>query len=154
MFEPQNARQEFEAILRGKDLHERDLDLVNGCEALFDFYRDKRPGERVFEHHEDADMLLFQWGTYDWGTGEQFSLNLTRQIIVCEDGEDEDIWQLRLTFEFEADDVLRSLGSGDKWCHSLSELPEFREYVLRSAAFTTCAEHQVQRTVLDYEIAG
>jgi hypothetical protein len=152
MFNPQNARQEFEAILRGRGLHERDLNLVNGCEALFDFYRDQRPSGRVFEQHEDADMLLFQWGTFDWGTGEQFAFSLTRQIIVYEDAEDEDIWQLSLTFEFEADDELRSLGNGDKWCHSLSELPEFREYVRRST--TACAEHQVRRTVLEYGVAG
>ena len=106
MFKPQDARREFEAVLRSRDLHERDLDPVSGCEALFDFYRDKRPGGPVFEHHEDADMLLFQWGTYDWGTGEQFSLSLTRQIIRCENAEDEDFWQLSLTFEFEADDEL------------------------------------------------
>jgi len=59
------------------------------------------------------------WGTYDWGTGEQFAFNLTRQLIVCEDAEDEDIWQLSLTFEFEADNELRALGNGDNWCHSL-----------------------------------
>jgi hypothetical protein len=154
MFKPQNARQEFEEILRGRGQHERDLNLADGCEALFDFYRDKRPNGRVFEQHEDADMLLFQWGTYDWGTGERFAFNLTRQLIVCEDAEDEDIWQLSLTFEFEADNELRALGNGDKWCHSLLELPEFREYVRRSAAFTACTEHQVRRTVLGYGIAG
>ncbi|WP_334367562.1 hypothetical protein [Bradyrhizobium sp. AZCC 1578] len=93
-------------------------------------------------------------GTFDWGTGEQFTFSLTRQIIVYEDAEDDDIWQLSLTFEFEADDDLRSLDNGDKWCHSLSELPEFREYVRRSTAFTACAEHQVRRTVLEYGIAG
>jgi hypothetical protein len=154
MFKPQNAREEFEAILRGRGLHERDLNLANGCEALFDFYRDKRPSGPVFEQHEDADMLLFQWGTYDWGTGEQFTFNLTRQIIVCEDAEDEDIWQLSLTFEFVSDDGLRSLGNGDKWCHSLAKLPDFREYVQRSAAFKACARHRVRRTVLEYGIAG
>ena len=154
MLKPQNARQEFEEILRGRGLHERDLNPADGCEALFDFYRDKRPNGRVFEQHEDADMLLFQWGTYDWGTGEQFAFNLTRQLIVCEDAEDEDFWQLSLTFEFEADNELRALGNGDKWCHSLLELPEFREYVRRSAAFTACIEHQVRRTVLCYGIAG
>lgn len=69
MFNPQNARQEFEAILRGKDLHERDLNLVDGCEAFFDFYRDHRPSGRVFEQHEDADMLLFQWGDLRLGNG-------------------------------------------------------------------------------------
>ena len=62
------------------------------------------------------------------GTGEHFSLNLTRQLVVCEGAEDEDIWQLRLTFEFEPDNELRALSRGYKWCGSLSELPEFREF--------------------------
>jgi hypothetical protein len=107
----------------------------------------------VFEQQEEADMLLFQWGTYDWGTGEHFAFNLTRQLIVG-DGEDDDIWQLSLTFEFELDNELRALRGGNKWCGSLPELPEFREYVHRSAAFTTCGERQIRRTVLDYGIAG
>lgn len=154
MFEPQDARQEFERFLHGRGLDERDLELADGCEALFDFYRDTRPNGRVFEQHEDADMLLFQWGTYDWGTGEHFAFDLTRQLIVGEDAEDEDIWQLSVTFEFAADDDLRALGNGNKWCHSLSELPEFREYVRRSAAFAACTEHQVRRTVIDYGVAG
>jgi hypothetical protein len=154
MFEPHNARQEFEKILRGRALDGRELALADGCEAVFDFYRDKRPIGRVFEQDKGADMLLFQWGTYNWGAGEHFAFNLTRQLVVREDGEDEDIWQLSFTFEFEADNELRALGQGNKWCQSLSELPEFREYVRRSAAFTACTEHQTRRTVLDYGIAG
>jgi hypothetical protein len=154
MFKPQNAREEFEAILRGKGLHGRGLDLVGGCDALFDFCRDRRPIGRMFEQQEDADMLLFQWGTYDWGSGEHFSFNLTRQLIVSEGAEDEGIWQLSLTFEFEPEDELRSLGSGNKWCHSLQELPGFREYVQRSTAFAACALRQVRQAVLEYGIAG
>jgi hypothetical protein len=73
MFEPRNAREEFENVLNGRGLHERHRSLADGFEALFDFYRDIRPQGRVFEQHEDADMLLFQWGTYDWGTGEHFT---------------------------------------------------------------------------------
>jgi hypothetical protein len=154
MFEPRNARQEFEKVLSGRGLREGDLDLADGCGAVFDFYRDMRPQGRVFEQHEDADMLLFQWGTNDWGTGEHFAFNLTRQLVMCEDAEDEDIWQLSLTFEFEPDNELRALSRGDKWCGSLAELPEFREYVHRSAAFTACTERQIRRTLLDYGIAG
>jgi hypothetical protein len=153
MFEPQNARQEFEKVLSGRGLRERDLSLAEGCGALFYFYRDNRPQGPVFEQHEEDGILLFQWGTYDWGTGEHFAFNLTRQLIVG-DGEDDDIWQLSLTFEFEPDNELRALSGGNKWCGSLPELPEFREYVHRSAAFTTCSERQIRRTVLDYGIAG
>ena len=153
MFDPRNARQEFERFLGARGLHERDLNLADGCEAFFDFYRDRRPQGHVFEM-EDADMLLFQWGTYDWGSGEHFSFNLTRQLIVSEDAEDEDIWQLGFTFEFEPDNALMALGRGDRWCHSLSQLLEFREYVYRSAAFTTCTEHQIRQIVIDYGVAG
>jgi len=153
MFDPRNARQEFERFLGSRGLHERDLNLANGCEAFFDFYRDRRPQGRVFEL-DDADMLLFQWGTYDWGRGEHFSFNLTRQLIVSEDAEDEDIWQLGCTFEFEPDNALMALGSGDRWCHSPSQLLEFREYVYRSAAFTTCREHQIRQIVIEFGVAG
>src|SRR5262249_23857499 len=38
--------------------------------------------------------------------------------------------QLGLTFEFQPNNELRALGS-DKWCDSLSALPEFRQYVYR-----------------------
>jgi hypothetical protein len=154
MFDPRHARQAFEKFLGGRGLHERDLNLADGCEAFFDFYRDLRPQGRVFELQEDADMLLFQCGTYDWGTGEHFSFNLTRQLIVSEDAEDEDIWQLSFTFKFEPDSELRALGRGDKWCRSLSQLLEFREWVYRSAAFTACNEHSIRQIVIDYGVAG
>jgi hypothetical protein len=153
MFDPLNARQEFERFLGARGLHERDLNLADGCEAFFDFYRDLRPQGRVFEL-EDADMLLFQWGTYDWGRGELFSFNLTRQLIVSEDAEDADIWQLGFTFEFAPDNALMALGRGDRWCHSLSQLLEFREYVYQSAAFTACTEHPIRQIVIDYGVAG
>jgi hypothetical protein len=107
MFDPENARQEFEKFLRGKGLHQRDLTLADGCEAVFDFYRDLRPRGRVFKQRKDADMLLFQWGTYDWGTGEHFSFNLTRQLIG-EGPVDDAMRQLGLTFEFQPDNELRA----------------------------------------------
>jgi hypothetical protein len=43
MFDPRNARQEFESFLTARNLNERNLNLANGCEAFFDFYRDLRP---------------------------------------------------------------------------------------------------------------
>jgi hypothetical protein len=150
MFDPENVREEFEKFLSVKGLHQHDLTLADGCEAVFDFYCDLKPRGRVFEQEKGADMLLFQWGTYDWGTGEYFGFNLTRQLIG-EGPVDDAMRQLGLTFEFQPVDELRALGIGDKWCDSLSALPEFREYVYRSPAFTTCTTHQILRTVIDYQ---
>jgi hypothetical protein len=154
VFEPQHALQEFVRVLTGRGLAKETLNLVDGCEALFDFYRDMRPLGQAFERHEDADMLLFQWGTYDWGEGEHFSLNLTRQLIFGEEAADESIWQLSLTFEFEPDVELKRLSSGDRWCGSVLGLAEFRDYVHASAAFTACARYQIRRRSLDYACGG
>ena len=149
MFDPRNARQEFGKFLSGRNLNERNLNLLNGCEAFFDFYRDLRPHGRVFEQHWDADRLLFQWDIYDWGAGENFYLNLSRNLILADDdAENEPTWQLRLTFEFEPNNDLRALGSDFKWAGPLLELPDFRAYVYRSPVFATCTKHQIHRTTV------
>jgi hypothetical protein len=158
MFDPRNARQEFEKFLSGRNLNERNLNLANGCEAFFDFYRDSRPRGRVpssvgvislgqgrpFEQHWDADRLL---------AGENFYLNLSRNLVLADDdAENEPTWQLRLTFEFEQNNDLRALGLGDRWAGPLSELPHFRAYVYRSPVFTTCSKQHIHRTtILQFE---
>src|SRR5699024_7432681 len=52
------------------------------------------------ELEEDGDMLLFQWGTYDWGHGRHFEVDLTRQVILpSPDPEDDPSYlQLRCSF--------------------------------------------------------
>lgn len=84
---------------------------------------------------DDGDMLLFQWGTYDWGAGLHFEFDLTRQFIL--DGADGDVGisQLSLTLHFPASDDLRRLGSGDRWCHAPGDLEEFRAFVLGSDVY-------------------
>ena len=50
------------------------------------FYASERCDGCVLE--EDGDMLLFQWGTYNWGDSTHFELNITRQLMPG--GEDGD----------------------------------------------------------------
>lgn len=52
MFDPCNARQEFEKFLSGRNLNERNLNLANGCEAFFDFYRDLLSRQKYRLHQE------------------------------------------------------------------------------------------------------
>ncbi len=67
---------------------------------------------------EDGDMVLFQYGTYDWGSGEFFEVDLVRQLMPPgeDDEEDDDvIFQLHCTFRYWPTDSLRSLGSFERW---------------------------------------
>jgi len=156
-FDPTEALQAFRAFLNTRGLSESALTVRDGLEAMLDFYKDVRASGCAFD---DADMLLFQWGTHATFpraggiVAEAFDLNLTRQLIVEERSEDDDIWQLALNFEFDPTSELRALGDGDKWCHAFAELPEFRDYVLASAPFTVCRELPIQRVTLDYECVG
>jgi hypothetical protein len=158
MFEPREALKAFREHLAARRLSETTLPVHDGFEAMLDFYRDMRADGCDLD---DADMLLFQWGTYDWarlplgtGTHKVFELGLTRQLILHERSEDDDIWQLELNYEFEPTDQLDALGTGSRWCHSLQELPQFREHVLASQVLAVCGSLKIQYVTLEYECAG
>jgi hypothetical protein len=152
MFAAENALQEFEAFLSRRGLAVATLSVGSGSAAMLDFYQDHRPAECA--QISDGDMLLFQWGTYDWEQGEHFQLDLTRQLILSDDAEDEDIWQLSLTFLFEPADELRALDAGNAWCDTVQALPQFRADVSGSAAFAACCGRPLKRATLRYDCAG
>jgi len=110
-----------------------------GFAQMFAFYQSVSP-EGCNE--ADGDMLLFQWGTYDWGSGAQFELNITRQFIEQELQDDDAISQLSLTFRFAPTPERKILGEGNRWCGGPTELQEFRAFTFSSPAFTTVAEQQ------------
>ena len=54
--------------------------------------------------------------------GESFEFDITRQLILGT-GENEDIFQLSLTFKFQPTMALpASLAAGNHWCRSLEEV--------------------------------
>jgi hypothetical protein len=122
-----------------KYLSETSKELVailpaEGLEAMLAFYASERASHCALG--QDGDMLLYQWGTYDWGQGERFELNITRQFITKPSAEDDDdIKQLSLTFRFVPAMALRQVGKGNRWCHNPGGLPELRNFIRGSAAF-------------------
>ena len=152
MFTAGDAQQEFRAFLSRRGLAVATLDVAGGSAAMLDFYQDHRPADCA--QIPDGDILLFQWGTYDWGQGEHFQLDLTRQLILSDDAEDENIRQLSLTFLFDPVDELRALGAGNAWCDTVQALPKFRADVGGSAAFAACSGRPLKRATLRYGCAG
>lgn len=126
-------------------------DPASGFKLMFAFYETRRAKGCDMAH--GGDMLLFQWGTYDWGKGKRFELDVTRQLIVG-DGEDDEIFQLSLTYLFKPTAKLIAIKSGNRWCRNLSELAEFKKYVVASAAFKAVGLRTDGKSELDFEIAG
>lgn len=145
------ARPAFERYLAAPGSDLAALSPSAGVEAMLEFYRDVRA--RGCDLARSGDMLLFQWGTYDWGRGEYFEFDITRQFVLGA-GADEDIWQLSLTFRFIPDEALQALGSGHRWCHSPRQVDEFAAWVRDSAAYAAVAGREPESVGLDYECAG
>jgi hypothetical protein len=94
------------------------------------------------------DMLLFQWGVFDWGDGEYFELDVTRQISPSDTDE---LRQLSCTLYFNPSTVLREIEEGNKWCSSLEEFNSFREFVLTNEVFKACSVITPEKSSVELE---
>jgi hypothetical protein len=126
------------------------LDAPAAVRLMLDFFRSV-PAEGCLPRAEDGDMLLCQWGVYDWGSGESFEFNLTRQFTATDDEADDAISQLLLTLFFSPSDALRAVPKGDRWCRDADGLNEFEQFINGGAAYQAVAASQPQRVELRWE---
>jgi hypothetical protein len=136
MFEPRAALDACRSAFIAAGVNLDVLRLGPTIAAFFNFYRDDRatgcdPGD-------EADRLLFEWGTVDWGDGEHFEMSLSRQLTY---GDDAKTWQLKLTYAFQPTEEFRALGSENRWCESPEALDAFCQAVEGSKAYETANAH-------------
>jgi hypothetical protein len=126
------------------------LRLEHGVALIIAFYRDRRAEDCPPDC--DGDMLLYQWGVYGDGL---FELDLTRQFVFPA-AEDDDIWQLSLSFKFPPSEALKALGSGNKWCHEIRRraVDYFEGYIKNSDAYRAVTALDPLKTDLIYFNAG
>lgn len=145
-----SVKSDFRRYLRSSGQSLETMTPTDGIDLMLGFYANQSAECRL---SEGGDMLLYQWGTYDWGEGEFFDFDITRQLIFG-DGEDDDIFQLSLTFKFVPTNELRQLDSGNRWCRSRNELDDFRNFIRRSASFMAVNQQLASSVQLEYGIAG
>jgi hypothetical protein len=145
------ALEEFQGYLRRGGAEQVPRMARAGIERMTAFYRDVRAEDVNLE--SDGDMLLFQWGTYDWGNGEAFEVDITRQLIAQE-GEDEDIWQLHLTYRYSPSEALRAIGKGNCWCPRPEETASLQQFIGSHPAMTAVGSRDDGQASLNYECAG
>ena len=145
-----DAKMKFEEYLTERAV---DLTAVSGADAvelMIGWYETQRVDD-VSIH--SGDMLLFQWGTYDWGNGPSFEYNITRQLIG-HDQEDDEIWQLSLTIHAAPTSEAKAVGAGNRWCAGVADLAELREFISRSPATEFIRTATLTSIELGYECAG
>jgi hypothetical protein len=145
---PETAQAEFENIIEQSGVSRDRLTSSDGIRLMLDFYRQSRFENCPIE--ENGDMLLYQWGTYNWGLGPFFQCDIGRQFIESEFEGDDGMSQLSLCFYFYPSEELEELKSGDRWCESPNELGNFESYIKESRAYTKVANMKPARVEILY----
>ena len=98
--------------------------------SILDFYKNYKTDTE--SENTDDDMLLFQYGTYDWdGTGKKFEFNLTRQII---DPNDEEYHQVKLTLYYNAADI-GEIESFNLWSIDRPTIDDWKKVIMETEGF-------------------
>ncbi|HYV36212.1 MAG TPA: hypothetical protein VE988_10940 [Gemmataceae bacterium] len=146
------AKKHFLKSLEAAGQSLASLRPADGIDLMLRFYLNERADGCVID--EDGDMLLVQWGCYDWGQGEAFEFNITRQFLDANQEEEDDTFQLSLTFKFEPQKALRNLAVGNEWCPTPNDLTSFRSFIDGSAAFKAIAKEKPKEVILEFGNAG
>jgi hypothetical protein len=145
---PSDSEEKMRAWLAQRGLSPSTSGVPQLSDAVLSFYESVRASGVV--KNGDGDMLLFQWGVFDWGMGENFEFDLTRQFISSGFLGDEAFSQLRCTGYFAPTAELRAIPKANRWCRSTDELESFSKFIRSSPAYQATAASQPLRVSIEW----
>lgn len=138
MTEKQIAKA-FADFMEGKGLRVEGLSLSSFPGLIVDYYRGIEFAE--LKKEEDGDLLLFQYGIYDWGKGSFFEVDFTRQYYESfPETDDHSIFQQSFTFYFDPA-KFSEVPSFNIWSNDCADLQTFENAVTTSAGYMTARRY-------------
>jgi hypothetical protein len=135
--------QAFRSFAGGKAINLDGLSLSDFPRLLIDYHKDVEFPD--ISRADDGDMLLFQYGTYDWGDGRFFEIDFTRQFYqLFTDTEDHEVIQQRFTFYFEPTNF-QQIASFNIWSNAVAGLAEFEAAIVNSQGYQKALSHRPER---------
>ena len=145
---PANAKVEFEKFISQSGSTVAELTAKGGIHLMLEFYKQIRADNCPID--EDGDMLLYQWGTYNWNESTFFQFDITRQFIEAGFEGDDGMSQLSLCFYFHPSNDFMELEHGHRWCSSPRELSNFESYIKTNIAYLRVAEVTPTKLEIEY----
>ena len=108
---------------------------INNCddaiEQFLNFYRKFKTKPEL--EYKEEDMLLFQYGIYDWhdGNGKEFNFNLTRQFEIPNEDE---FLQLSLTLFYPSNQI-GEIKSYNTWSTDRDSLVDWEKLIKASEGY-------------------
>ena len=114
ILQPEKSADAFSVVLRNAGFSATELTLRDGLAQVLLFYKNVKFD--ALPTTADGDMLLFQYGTYNWqGTGATFQADFTRQFIHHSTTQDNEMSQLSLTFHYPVVATTGIFGAANEW---------------------------------------
>ena len=143
---PSESKSRFEQFVADSCGSVAGLTPADATRLILAFYRQVRATDRPLD--EDGDMILFQWGAFDFGEGETYRYNITRQFIISGSEGDDGMSQLSLTVHFAVTEALRALKKGSRWCSSPAQADGLEQFIRSHEATAAVASLTPLRTTL------
>lgn len=92
----------------------------------------------------DDDMLLFEYGIYDWqdGKGENYTIDIARQFYI-EDEESDGRFQLHLIMYYDSEEF-RGVEAANKWSVDFENVEEWKNHVINTQGFKAAENKQAK----------
>ena len=150
------AEDAFRRYLQRHGLVASQLSAGEAVDTAIGFFESERADD---VEAEMGDMLLYQWGTYDWhdGNGPSFQFELARQFVIAgfsPEQADDGMWQLCLTLHYPPSEATEAIGAGHRWCERVADVGAFRTYIRTTAALTFASGTSPDRVVLTLDQVG
>lgn len=113
-------------------------------ELSTNLFRDIKAKGVSLDDDDEADMLLFQYGTYNWGDelGEHFSFDITRQFTKT----NFDMFQLSLTLIF----APSTIESDNSWSSDFNNLEEWTNHIKSTEGYQHVKELDMKSYKLSF----
>jgi hypothetical protein len=147
---PSWSKSRFEEFITNSGFSVATLRAADATRLMLVFYREVRAADCPLD--DNGDMVLFQWGAHDFGEGETFRYNITRQFILSGSDNDDGMSQLSLTVHFAVTDGLRAIQPGNHWCQSLEKADEFERFIRTHKATEAVLSLTPLRTTLSWSL--
>jgi hypothetical protein len=143
---PSESKSRFEQFVADSAGSVATLAAADATRLMLAFYRQVRAPDCPLD--EDGDMILFQWGAFNFGQGETYRYDITCQFIVSGSDGDDGMSQLSLTVHFAVTEALRALKKGSRWCSSPAQADELEQFISSHEATACVASLTPLRTTL------
>jgi hypothetical protein len=148
-----DAEKAYRAFLLARGAGADDVGAPDAVAAMIDWYAIERATDAA-SLEDDGDMLLFQWGSRDWGQDRFFEVDITRQLVLASEIDDDAIMQMSFTFRYAPGPATEPLGKGHQWCYGPTDVESLRAFVMGHPATQFMAAATPAQRELRLENAG